>query len=340
MSSVSAVARIVAAPDRRGGTALPVLVGDGPIALRRSRHPGDEAAAHVVVVGAMAAPLGGDRLRIEVVVEPGARLRVTSAAATVSLPGREPAAAHYELDLAVGRDAELEWLPEPVIAAAGSELRLWTRIRLDEGARLLFREEQVLGRHGELPGRLAGRLTVRQRGRLVLDQSTDLGGSPSGAPGWDGPAVLAHHRALGQLLTTGHAPFTELSQASPQGREELREKPPCADGPAHAGTPAPTDRPRTRPTPALPAVPGVEAAAFPLGDGLTLLTALAPDALALRAALRVPLQTDAPTARHICSARSRNQDAALAGADFGSGSAPWPSAAPVMTTFPSSEASM
>ncbi|RAG86847.1 urease accessory protein UreD [Streptacidiphilus pinicola] len=237
MSGVSATARIRAEPDGRGRTVLRELAGDGPLALRRSRHPDDDGAAHVVLVGAMAAPLGGDRLRIDVHVAPGARLLVTSAAATVSLPGRQPAPAHYELHLTVGAAAELHWRPEPVIAAAGSDLRLWTRLHLAPTAHVLLREEQILGRHAEPPGRLASRLTVRQNARLVLDQSTDIGtGAP---PGWDGPAVLAGHLALGQLLTTR----------------------PCA--------PDATSR----------------TAAFPVGDGLTLLTALAPDGRALRAAL-------------------------------------------------------
>ncbi len=81
-----------------------------------------------------------------------------------------------------------------------------TRITLAPGARLRYREEQVLGRHHDWarqapPGRLTSRLTVRQDGRLILDQQTDLG---PGAPGWNGPATLADHRTTGQLLTVGH----------------------------------------------------------------------------------------------------------------------------------------
>jgi urease accessory protein len=196
-SSVRAVARIAAEPDGRDGTALPLLAGDGPLALRRTSHPEGGGAAQVTIVGAMAAPLGGDRLRIEVSVAAGARLRVTSAAATVSLPGRIPAPAHYDLDLSVAEGGELEWLPEPVIAAQGSELRMTTRVTLASGARLLLREEQVLGRSEEAPGRITARLTLRHNGLTALDQQTDLG---PGAPGWDGPAVLAGHRAVGQLL--------------------------------------------------------------------------------------------------------------------------------------------
>lgn len=140
---LAAPARITAEPDGRGGTALPVLVTGGPLAPRRTR--GEGAAAHVVLVGSMAAPLGGDRLAVHTEVRPGARLKVTSAAATISLPG--PGPARYDVDLTVGEGAWLDWLPEPVVAATGSHLLLHTRITLAAGARLRYREEQVLGRH-------------------------------------------------------------------------------------------------------------------------------------------------------------------------------------------------
>ncbi|MEU1629289.1 urease accessory protein UreD [Streptomyces sp. NPDC020096] len=195
-SGVRAAARIVAAPDGRGGTALPVLDGAGPLALRRTRavEPG---AAQITVVGAMSAPLGGDRLSLDTRVRAGARLAVGSAAATVSLPGRCGRRATYDVRLTVETDAELRWLPEPLIAAAGSDLAMTTRVDLAEGARLMLREELVLGRAGEQPGRLVSRVTVRLDGRALLDQELALG---PGAPGWSGPAVLDRYRAVGQLL--------------------------------------------------------------------------------------------------------------------------------------------
>lgn len=199
VSGVTAHARITAAPDGRGGTALPVLAGDGPLALRRTRAAGPYA--QVTVVGAMSAPLGGDLLRLEAAVLPGARLRVGSAAATVSLPGRTGEAAVYEVRLTVGEGAELHWLPEPLIAAAGSDLRMTTSVELAAGARLVLREEQILGRSGEEPGRLTARLSVRHAGRPLLDQELSFG---PGAPGdWSGPAVLNGYRAAGQLLVVG-----------------------------------------------------------------------------------------------------------------------------------------
>nr|WP_234343383.1 urease accessory protein UreD [Streptomyces sp. NRRL F-5123] len=183
--------------DGRGGTALPLLAGDGPLALRRTRAERD-GWARVTVVGAMSAPLGGDRLRIEAEAVAGARLVVDASAATVSLPGRDGRPAHYDVLLTVGADAELHWLPEPVIAARGSDLRMTTRVALAPGARLVLREELVLGRHAEPPGRLGTRLTVTYGGLPLLDQALDVG--PGAPPGWDGPAVLGPYRTLGQLL--------------------------------------------------------------------------------------------------------------------------------------------
>ncbi|WP_369244933.1 urease accessory protein UreD [Streptomyces sp. R41] len=195
-AGVRATARISARDDGRGGTSLPVLEGDGPLALRRTRAGGCEA--RVMLVGAMSGPLGGDHFTVEAEVGQGARLHVGSAAATIALPGQNKGEAHYDVRLHVADGGELCWLPEQLISAGGSELYVSSRIDLDEGARLVFREEQVLGRVGEEPGRLTSRLTVRLGGRPLLDQELACG--PGAPGGWDGPAVLAGHRALGQLV--------------------------------------------------------------------------------------------------------------------------------------------
>jgi urease accessory protein len=197
MSGVHATARIRARADGRGGTSLPVLESDGPLALRRTRG-GDGGEARVVLVGAMSGPLGGDRFAVEAAVESGARLTLGSAAATIALPGQIKDEARYDVRIDVADGGELRWLPEPLISAKGSDLHVTTRVDLAPEARLALREEQVLGRAGEEPGRLSSRLVVRVGGRVVLDQELACG---SGGPGgWDGPAVLAGHRAVGQLV--------------------------------------------------------------------------------------------------------------------------------------------
>ncbi|MER7838070.1 urease accessory protein UreD [Streptomyces sp. NPDC096040] len=196
VTGVRANARIVAGGDGRGGTSLPVLEGEGPLALRRVRGSGDEA--RVMVVGAMSGPLGGDRFGIEARVEGGARLCVGSAAATIALPGQLKGEARYEVRLDVADGGELRWLPEQLISAKGSDLHVSTRVDVGAAGRLVLREEQVLGRVGEESGRLSSRLTVRVAGKALLDQELACG--PGAPGGWDGPAVLAGHRAVGQLV--------------------------------------------------------------------------------------------------------------------------------------------
>ncbi len=241
-SGVRATARIVAREDGRGGTALPVLAGEGPLALRRTRASGDEA--RVMLVGAMSGPLGGDHFTVEAEVGSRARLHMGSAAATIALPGQAKGEARYDVRLDVAAGGELRWLPEQLISARGSELYLSSRVELATGARLVFREEQVLGRAAEEPGRLTSRLTVRLDGRPLLDQEVACG--PGAPGGWDGPAVLAGHRALGQLIVV---------------------------------------RPEFERTPAGARMLGECAALTPLAGPAVLVTAVAPDALRLRRVL-------------------------------------------------------
>ncbi|WP_329459250.1 urease accessory protein UreD [Streptomyces sp. NBC_01497] len=188
---VRATARIVATRD-----GLTVLSGEGPLAPRRTRAV--DGGLRVTLVGAMSAPLGGDRLAVEIDVRPGAELTVDAAAATIALPGREGGAAHYDVRIVVAAGATLRWLPGPLVSVAGSLLFLRTRAELAQGARLVAREELVLGRHGEASGTVTSRLSVRYGGMPLLDQETASG--PGAPPGWDGGAVLGGHRALGQLL--------------------------------------------------------------------------------------------------------------------------------------------
>ncbi|MEH0421608.1 urease accessory protein UreD [Streptomyces sp. B21-083] len=250
-TGVRATARIVARPDGRGGTALPVLDGDGPLALRRIRAHGDEA--RVMLVGAMSGPLGGDHFTVEARVEEGARLQLGSAAATIALPGQAKGEARYDVRIEVADGGELRWLPEQLICAQGSELYVGTRVDLAPGARLVFREEQVLGRFGEEPGRLSSRLTVRVGERVVLDQELACG--PGAPGGWDGPAVLAGHRALGQLVVV---------------------------------------RPEFTDTPGEARLLGENAALVPLAGPAVLVTAVASDALRLRRVLDEALAALAP----------------------------------------------
>ncbi|MEU9303222.1 urease accessory protein UreD [Streptomyces sp. NPDC048269] len=253
-AGLRATARIRAEADGRGGTALPLLAGEGPLALRRTR--GTAAEAGVMLVGAMSAPLGGDHLTVEAAAGPGAHLALASAAATLALPGRGGEPARYDVHLALEDGASVRWLPEPLVSVRGSDLRVRTKVQLAPTARLVLREEQVLGRCGEAPGLLRSRLTATRGGRPLLDQELACG--PGAPGGWDGPAGLAGHRAIGQLLVVD---------------------------PAFAQAPPPAT------------VLGEFAVVTPLAGPGVLVTALAPDALRLRELLDAAARTYGPSSQ-------------------------------------------
>jgi urease accessory protein len=230
-AGIRATARLRAAHNGHA-TTVPLLHHDGPFHLRRLRpHKG---RARICLLGAMSAPLGGDRLALDITAEAHSRLEVTTAAATIALRGPTPDPATYDVRLTVGEHASLHWLPEPLISTRGSTVHQTYRVELADTSQLLLREEQLLGRTAEPPGHLTTRLTVRRDGRPVLDQHTAYGAP---APAWDSPAVLGGHRATGQLLVVGpetNPPAAPVLLGDPaQGHCVLA---PLADSPALLAT--------------------------------------------------------------------------------------------------------
>lgn len=223
-----------------GATCLEELRSSAPLALR-------QAAGALWMVGTAAGPLPGDRVTLSIDVGAGATLTLRSTAASVALGGHDDYLSELLVDADVGPGGELRWLPEPTVATAGCHHSSATRIRLAVGARLVWRDELVLGRHGEGPGRLASRIDIESGGDPVLRQEVQVG---PGAQGWQGPAVTGGAGAVGVVVVVG--PVT---------------------GPTPTSPPAPS-----RPGTSL----GPEVAVLPLAHSGVLVTAVAPGAAELR----------------------------------------------------------
>ncbi|HEX6472795.1 MAG TPA: urease accessory protein UreD [Streptosporangiaceae bacterium] len=194
----TAHAAVVAEPDGTGGTRITRLRSDGPLALRATRggHP-----ATVYLVGAAAGPLGGDDLTLHLTVAPGARLAVRSAATTLVLPG--DGESRFTVLAGVGAGGWLDFAPEPVVAVAGCHHGSFADIELAAGAALRWRDELVLGRHRERPGRYAARCDVTLGGaggrRPLLRHELRL----DGAGTYASRAVLGGARAAGAVVLAG-----------------------------------------------------------------------------------------------------------------------------------------
>jgi urease accessory protein len=151
----------------------------------------------VHLVGGAAGPLGGDDLRLDIEVGPGAMLCLRTVAASIALPGRRGDESRLEIHATVEDGGWLTWLPEPLIAAAGCRHRTTSTVELAAGAGLVWRDELVCGRHGEQPGDARLSIAVQLDGRSIYRHELAVGPS---APGWSGAAVLGGAGAVGSVL--------------------------------------------------------------------------------------------------------------------------------------------
>lgn len=171
---------------------------DRPL-LRPVLVSADAETARVALVAEGALLLAGDALSVEVRVGPGAGLELLEPAGTVAYDMRGGSAA-WDVDLRLDPGARLLWHGEPFVAAAGADVRRRTHLRLGEGARLAMREQLVLGRYGEWPGRVRHRLdATTDDGTPLLVEEIDLAPETTGM-------LLGGHRVLASVLTLGADP--------------------------------------------------------------------------------------------------------------------------------------
>jgi urease accessory protein len=153
---------IVAHRDRQ-----PRIECGGGLAARRTEPD------TVHLVSAAATPLGGDAIHIRVVVEEGARLRVRTAAATVTLPGTTTLESHAFWTLDVAGDLDID--PQPTVVAATSRHFTSTRLDLTGAGRLRLRERIQIGRSDERQGFWSGSLHADVEGAPLLRHRIELG---------------------------------------------------------------------------------------------------------------------------------------------------------------------
>lgn len=156
----------------------------------------DERGARVSLVPEGALLLAGDAVHVRVVVGPGARLELSEPGGTVAY-AMDGGSAAWDVDVEVGSAGSLVWAGEPFVVAEGAEVRRDTRVRLAWDSRVALRETMVLGRHGELPGRLhQSTCVVGPNDVPVLVESLDVGPDVE-------PLLLRGGRAIGTVTVIG-----------------------------------------------------------------------------------------------------------------------------------------
>lgn len=204
---------------RRDGDATRVHARhEGPLRLLKTLHPEGPGIAHAVLVHPPGGLVGGDRLDVELDVQPGAHLLATTPAATRFYRSNAGEAAQV-VRAQVGEGARLEWLPQETLAYSGCEARNEVRLALAPGASLIASEVLGLG----LPA--AGQ--PFERGRLlqhleVVGQWLDRGGLAAADTALlNGPSGLAGHRVMATLIYAQTVPLTQAETLLTDSRELL-----------------------------------------------------------------------------------------------------------------------
>jgi urease accessory protein len=153
---------IVARRDRR-----PRIESQGGLAARETEPD------TVHLVSAAATPLGGDSVCVRIVVEPGALLRVRTAAATMTLPGPTTLESHAIWTLEVAGELDVD--PQPTVVAAASRHFTSTHLAMDGSGRVRLRERVQIGRSGERQGFWSGSLHADIEGSALLRHRIEMG---------------------------------------------------------------------------------------------------------------------------------------------------------------------
>jgi len=175
-----------------------------------------DPAAIVSVLNPTGGLVGGDRLGIEVELRPGAHGCVITPSAT-KVYRTSAEAAEQRVDLRLGPDATLEWVPDHTIPFAGSALRQRIEGHLGKGARLILVDAFAVGRvaRGETWrfGRLESAITLRdQRGLLFHDRFVLAGDRP-----WAGLGLTEGHPYFATVLIISEANWESLATAVQAG---------------------------------------------------------------------------------------------------------------------------
>ena len=153
---------IVARADRR-----PRIECRGGLAARNT------LADTVHLISAAATPLGGDTITVRVIVQPGARLRLRSAAATMALPGATERTSKAALHLEVAGQLDVDL--EPTIVAADAVHISSVTVGIDGAGALRLREREQIGRSNERQGFWSGTMHADVKGQPLLRHRVELG---------------------------------------------------------------------------------------------------------------------------------------------------------------------
>ena len=175
----------------------------GPLRVQRPFYPEGEGLSHLYILHPPGGLVAGDELVQTVKVEAGAATLVTTPAAGKLYFNKTGESQIQKVELSVGTQGSLEWLPQETILYEGSKAELRTTVSLAEGARYIGWDIFCLGRQasGESfdQGQLLQTVNISRSDNPLFLERFRLGPGDSRAGNLLG---LSGQRVFGTLLAT------------------------------------------------------------------------------------------------------------------------------------------
>ncbi|NVO13294.1 MAG: urease accessory protein UreD [Rhodoplanes sp.] len=153
---------------------------EGSLRVRFPTATTADTDLEAVIINTAGGIAGGDTADVDIAVEDGASLRVTTSSAE-KVYRSAATAASMAVRLKVGRGASLAWMPREMILFDRARLDRTIDIDLAEDSRLLLAEAVVFGRSGMnevvAEGWFSDRWRVRRAGKLVYAETIRLDGA-------------------------------------------------------------------------------------------------------------------------------------------------------------------
>jgi urease accessory protein len=178
-------------------TRLAEVWHQAPLKVQRPLYPESNGICHTILIHTAGGMVGGDRLNYRLTLAPHAHAVVTTAAAS-KIYGAQGKKTEQVIDIDIGENAYLEWLPQEAIIFNQAQFQQTLRVNLAPKASWLGWDIYRFGRtaRGErfLEGQWRSQTEVWRGGVPLWIDRQHLPGNPS---------VLAHPHGLNQCPVVG-----------------------------------------------------------------------------------------------------------------------------------------
>lgn len=192
---------------RHGKTQLRPHMAKAPLKVQRPFYPEGADVCHAVILHTAGGVVGGDRLWVDLNLQPAAHSLITTPAAT-KIYGSNGSPAQQNIQIQVSTGATCEWLPQETIIFNGAVYRQDLRVELAPDSSWLGWEITRFGRTARperfVRGEWRSHLEIwRQGGPLWIDRQLVKGGSDmlESINGLAGQSVLGTFSFVGQRAT-------------------------------------------------------------------------------------------------------------------------------------------